>query len=252
MSFWNNPGASFEGLMHNPWHSMENFATTGLVPLIPMVASYYGGPVAGGVSQNAIDYFSGNSNARTGKGMVGSFANGFGKGYLSNLGASYGGDYLSSLGGESSGGMLDSIGGDGGSFSGDLFQIDPNGAYNPSTGIDWADTGSGLTGNGVQGYTPQEQASLDELINQQSAKYPMDNASSPNKPTFQQQLGRQLAKTNLGSPMQQASQYRYQEQPIQRQPAFQAVSQAPAIQERKSDIEALISALRSKGAFNGE
>jgi hypothetical protein len=135
MSFWNNPGASFQGLMDDPWHSLENFGTTGLVPLIPYIAGAYAGPAGGAASQAGIDYFSGNSEARTGKGIFGSLLSGAGKGYagasagnfigggggLDSLGSSFGG------GSESGYGMLDSIGGDGGSFSGDLFQLDGGG-----------------------------------------------------------------------------------------------------------------------------
>jgi hypothetical protein len=123
---------------------------------------------------------------------------------------------------------------------------------NPATGMDWAETGSGFTGNGYGGgYTPQEQAGLDNLINQQSAKYPMDSSAKTNKPTFQQLLGKQLMSGAMGGMGGSKQGYQYQEQPIQRQGAFLPVAQAPAIQEKKADIEALISALRSKGAFNG-
>ena len=68
MSFWNNPGASFEGLAHDPWHSMQNFMTTGVVPMLPYIAGAIGGmfgpagaAAAGGATQEGIDYFSGNS-----------------------------------------------------------------------------------------------------------------------------------------------------------------------------------------------
>jgi hypothetical protein len=134
MSFWNDPGASFQGLMDDPWHSLENFGTTGLVPLIPYVAGAYLGPAGGAAAQGGIDYFSGNSEARTGKGMFGSLLSGAGKGYAgASAGNFIGGGGLDSLGsyfgggGESSYGMLDSVGGDGGSFSGDLFKLDGSG-----------------------------------------------------------------------------------------------------------------------------
>jgi hypothetical protein len=120
--------------MDDPWHSLENFGTTGLVPLIPYVAGAYFGPAGGAASQAGIDYFSGNSDARTGKGMFGSLLSGAGKGYAGQSAGNFiGGGGLDSLGssfgsgGESSYGMLDSIGGDGGSFSGDLFQLDGGG-----------------------------------------------------------------------------------------------------------------------------
>lgn len=131
MSFWNDPGASFQGLMDDPWHSLENFTTTGIVPLIPYVAGAYAGPAGGAASQAGIDYFSGNSDARTGKGIFGSLLSGAGKGYAGqSAGNFYSGGGLENLfggSGESSYGMLDSIGGDGGSFSGDLFQLDGGG-----------------------------------------------------------------------------------------------------------------------------
>lgn len=90
MSFWNNPGASFEGLAHDPWHSMQNFMTTGVVPMLPYIAGAiggaYGGPAgaaaAGGATQEGIDYFGGNSQARTGQGIMGSLMSGAGKGQL--------------------------------------------------------------------------------------------------------------------------------------------------------------------------
>jgi len=47
MSFWNNPSASFEQLGKDPWHSMQNFATTGLVPLIPYIGGIVGGIYGG-------------------------------------------------------------------------------------------------------------------------------------------------------------------------------------------------------------
>jgi hypothetical protein len=136
MSFWNDPGASFQGLMDDPWHSLENFGTTGLVPLIPyatgIVGGIYGGPAgakAGGAAgQAGVDYFSGNSDARTGEGIFGSLFSGAGKG-----GLAYGG--FDSLGGGD--GIMGLFGG------GD--------SMNPATGLDWMDTGSGFAGNGGYG-----------------------------------------------------------------------------------------------------
>lgn len=133
MSFWNNPGASFEGLMQDPWHSMENFGTTGLVPLIPYVAGAYFGPAGGAASQAGIDYFSGNSDARTGEGIFGSLLSGAGKGYA---GQSAGNFY--------SGGGLDSVGEMFGSSGAEI---------NPATNLPWSDTGSGYAGNGGYGNT---------------------------------------------------------------------------------------------------
>jgi len=137
MSFWNDPGASFEGLTHDPWHSLENFGTTGLVPLIPyiggIVGGIYGGPAgakAGGAAgQAGVDYFSGNSEARTGEGIFGSLFSGAGKG-----GMAYGG--FDSLGGGD--GIMGLFGGGGSDI-------------NPATNLPWSDTGSGFAGNGGYG-----------------------------------------------------------------------------------------------------
>lgn len=159
---------------------------------------------------------------------------------------------MGEAGGASAGGdMLSSIGGSGGTFGGDLFQLGGGvgdfSAINPATGLSWADTGSGLTGNGFNGYTPQEQASLDQLINEQSAKYPMDGSK---KPSFQQMLGKQLMQGGLGNSMQQRAGYQHQEQPVQRQAAFLPTPQQFQVQEKPNDIQALVAALRSnKGTF---
>jgi hypothetical protein len=152
----------------------------------------------------------------------------------SALGAGGFGDYLSSLG------MTD------GGFSGaGDFSLS---GMNPATGMEWADTGSGLAGNGYGGgYSPQEQAGLDSLINQQSAKYPMDSASK--KPTFQQLLGKQLMQGNIGSSMGSKGGYQHQDTPVQRQQAFAATPAPFQVQNKDSDIAALIAALRSKGTI---
>jgi hypothetical protein len=112
MSFWNDPGASFQGLMDDPWHSLENFTTTGIVPLIPYVAGAYAGPAGGAASQAGIDYFSGNSEARTGQGILGSLLSGAGKGYA---GQSAGNFY--------SGGGFEGLG--------DLFNMGGENAFQP-------------------------------------------------------------------------------------------------------------------------
>ena len=135
MSFFSDPGASFEQLGQDPWHGLENFTTTGLVPLIPyiggIVGGIYGGPAgakAGGAAgQAGVDYFSGNSEARTGEGIMGSLFSGAGKG-----GMAYGG--YDSAGGAD--GIMGLFGGD---------------STNPATGLDWMETGSGYAGNGGYG-----------------------------------------------------------------------------------------------------
>jgi hypothetical protein len=182
MSFWNNPGASFQGLMDDPWHSLENFGTTGLVPLIPyvggIVGGIFGGPggaaAGGALGQESVDYFGGNSEARSGKGIQKSLFGGAGKGMLASGGYNYGAgggfDGLSNLfggGSESSYGMLDSIGGDGGSFSGDLFQLDGGGQGSIGSGdifSGWSPTGSDAGYSGSQ-------LSPDQIMNLNSNPY---------------------------------------------------------------------------------
>ena len=157
------------------------------------------------------------------------------------------GEGAGAIGGEGLGSYMGSAGLDAGSFGNDAFSM--GGDFGNLMTTDPASFGEGWSASGFDngGYSPQDQLGLDNLINQQSAKYPMDGATG--KPTFQQLLGRQLMQGNLGSSMGKQSGYQYQEQPVQRQGAFLPVTQAPAIQEKKADIEALISALRSKGAI---
>jgi hypothetical protein len=271
MSFWNNPGASFEGLMHDPWHSLENFGTSGLVPLIPYVAGAYLGPAGGAAGQAGVDYFSGNSNARTGKGIFGSLLSGAGKGYagasagnfiggggLDSLGSSFGG------GGESGYGMLDSIGGNGGSFSGDAFQLGGSNGVGDVFG-GWSPTGSDAGYSGSQ-------LSFDELLNLNSAPYAGDaqyenqgleeqarntNVKSGSNtswdrgdktgfdPSSAQKLLSNLLKNQQGTSQQNATVYNnYKPTDVIRQPAFLGTTAPVDVQNTPLDLTALIKALR--------
>ena len=252
MSFWNNPGASFEGLMHDPWHSMENFATTGLVPLIPYVASYYGGPVASAAAQEGIDYFSGNSDARTGKGIAKSLGSGFAKGYLSNLGADYFGG-----GGE---------------------------AINPATDLPWSETGSGYAGNGGGSLTDLNGSFSDYLNNfglgdggsfistdgnsfslspsapdsQYAMQDVMQQARDTNVPSGSktswdtgsqtggvQDLLSNLLRNQQGTSQQNSQVYsNYKPMEVARQPAFLGTPAPVDVQNTPLDLAALIKALR--------
>lgn len=154
----------------------------------------------------------------------------------------------SALGGaEGIGGMsgyLDSLGMGGGEFmptAGNSFDL---GFLNTPTGMPLEMTGSGFAGNGVQGYTPQEQAGLDSLINQQSAKYPMDAASK--KPSFQQLLGKQLMSGGMGGFGGSKGSFQYQDTPVQRQAAFAATPAPLQVQDKQSDIATLIALLKKK------
>jgi hypothetical protein len=195
MSFWNDPFSSFQGFFDDPWQSMQNFGTTGLVPLIPAVAGavggVYGGPAgavaAGSAAQSGVDYFGGNSEARTGKGIGKSIGIGGAKGYLGSLGADYGADWFSQLGGGDGGGILGSLGGEGGgSFipsagSGANFGIDAGGSYGLGGGGYGVDIfgGGGYGADIFGGYSPTgsdagfsgSQLSPEQIMNLNSNPY---------------------------------------------------------------------------------
>jgi hypothetical protein len=111
MSFWSDPGKSLEGFAHDPWHGLQNFMTTGVVPVLPYVAGaiggVFGGPggaaAAGSATQETIDYFSGNSKARTGQGILGSLTSGAGKGMMGSSAYSFGAGAGGDTGGDSTG-----------------------------------------------------------------------------------------------------------------------------------------------------
>jgi hypothetical protein len=174
-----------------------------------LVAAYYGGPAV----MEAM------GGAAEGAGAVGS-AEGVGgmSGYLESLGMG-GGEFMPTAGNSFE------LGGVGDVFAG----------FSP--------TGSSAGGNGFNGYTPQEQAGLDDLIAKQSAKYPMDGASK--KPSFQQLLGKQLMSGGMGNFGSKGG-FQYQDTPVQRQPAFAATPAPFQVQSKDSDIAALIAALKKK------
>lgn len=231
MSFWNNPSASLQGFAHDPWHGLQNFATTGLVPMIPYVAGaiggIFGGPAGaaagGALGQEGVDYFGGNKDARTGKGITKSIFSGAGKGMLASGGYNY-----------AAGGGLDGLG--------SLFGSSGGGetAINPATNLPWSDTGSGLAGNGGQ-IAPTDVSSSSSGLNLGS---PMNYASK---------LGNLLKLTNLGnsgsgqsSMAQSSSPIAFTKPVIPRQPAFYATQPDQPIQNQKDlELTALIEALRN-------
>ena len=229
MSFWNNPSASFEQLGKDPWHSMQNFATTGLVPLIPyiggIVGGIYGGPAgaaAGGAAgQEGVDYFGGNSQARTGKGIMSSLFGGAGKGMLASGG-------YNSMGGMD--GIQGLFGGGGGT------------EINPATNLPWSDTGSGYAGNGGQ-ITPADTGSSSGFNLGDITKYGSklanllgNNSGSSNNTS----VGNSMGKT-AQSPILNA----IPQPPVQ--PAFYPSKQDAPIQDTKNlELIALIDALRGQ------
>jgi hypothetical protein len=231
MSFWNNPSASFQGLINNPWKSMQNFGTTGLVPLIPYVAGAVGGVLGGpggaaaggALGQEGVDYFGGNKEARTGKGIQKSIFGGAGKGLLASGAYNYG----------SSGG-LDSLFGGGGSET----------AINPATNLPWSETGSGYAGNGGQ-IIPTDVSSA-------SSGSGLGSLTS-----YGSKLANLLKLGNLGSggsSMSPTAQYPQRMAPIAttkpliaRQPALYPLQEDEPVQDKKElELTALIEALRGK------
>jgi hypothetical protein len=218
MSFWNDPGASFQGLMDDPWHSLENFGTTGLVPLIPyvggIVGGIYGGPAgarAGGAAgQAGVDYFSGNSDARTGEGIFGSLFSGAGKG-----GIAYGGYDSLGNGGFENLGNLFNMGGE------NAFQQLPSDApiseYTPEylnnlaeyQGVDAGDVSylDRLLGNTEQGLYKQE-----GLAQQASGQTVTDLLKKQAQQKAMSQLGQSGSNIQQQGQQQQAEQNRMAQQ----------------------------------------
>jgi hypothetical protein len=237
---------------------MENFGTTGLVPMIPYVAgavgSFFGGPAggmaAGSAAQEGVDYFSGNSKARTGQGILGSLTSGAGKGYLGGMGAGYGMDFFGGAGGE---GVTSAIPSDGN--VGDVF-------------AGWSPTGSSASGmgSGLGTSSSNPLAYNDPYAAQDVMQQARDTSAASGSPTSWdtgssssgfdlQSYGKQIAKQllnqkqgGMGGMGGNQQGYQYQPQTVQRQGAF-APTPAPFQVQDKSDIAALVAALRGKGAI---
>jgi len=141
-------------------------------------------------------------------------------------------------------GMLDSIGGAGGSFGGDLFQLGGEGytsGINPSI-LSSTDTNA-LNQLAMQnGVSQGEPNWFNNLIgNNEQGLYDQFNASPTQGDGFTNQIAKQLMQTQNN---QQGMQQKYQEQPVQRQPAFMANPATVNVQDKQSDLAALIKALR--------
>jgi hypothetical protein len=152
-----------------------------------------------------------------------------------NMGA---GSVLGDSGAGGMNGYLDSLGMDTGGFSG---VGDFSTSINPATGLDWAETGSGLTGNGANtGYS-----SMNDYMNQAGIKTDGFKPSAA-KPSFQQLLGKQLMSGNLSSLGGSKGSFQHQDTPVQRQAAFAQTPAPLQVQNKDSDIAALIAALKKK------
>lgn len=137
--------------------------------------------------------------------------------------------------------MLDSIGGSGGSFGGDLFQIG-NGNYsagiNPSI-LSSSDTGALNKLAAQNGVSQGEPSWFDNLIgNNEQGLYDQQNGNSNN-------LLSNLLKNQQKTAQQNADVYgHYKPTEVVRQPAFLQTPAAINVQEPKTDLSALIKALR--------
>jgi hypothetical protein len=264
MSFWNDPGASFQGFFDDPWHSLENFGTTGVVPLIPyvggIVGGIYGGPAGaaagGALGQEGVDYFGGNSEARSGKGIQKSLFGGAGKGMLAsggyNFGMGGGFDSLSSLfgnGGESSYGMLDSIGGNGGSFAGqEAFSL-PSSAYTPEylnmlADYNGVDAGNPSFLDRLMGNTEQGLYNRENLAQQASGQTVSDLLKKQAQQKAISQLGQSGSKMQEQNNAQQAEQNRMaQQQAMMRrgQPVDTTTALLSLLQDRQQSRQPRIS-----------
>jgi hypothetical protein len=160
--------------------------------------------------------------------------------------------------GASGGGMLDSIGGAGGTFGGDAFQLGGSGVGDVFSG--WSPTGSSASGMGsglgTSSSNPlayNDPYAAQDVMQQARDSSTWDTGSSTksglDKSTFQQMLGKQLMQGGLGNSMSQRGNYQYQEQPVQRQPAFAPTPAPFQVQDKQSDLAALIAALRNKGTM---
>jgi hypothetical protein len=151
------------------------------------------------------------------------------------------GEGAGALGG---GGMLDSIGGAGGSFGGDLFQLGGESytqGINPSI-LSSTDTNA-LNQLAMQnGVSQGEPSWFNNLIgNNEQGLYDQFNASPAENNGFTNQIAKQLMQTQKN---QQGMQQKYQEQPVQRQPAFLPNTATINVQDKQPDLANLIKALR--------
>jgi hypothetical protein len=160
----------------------------------------------------------------------------------SSMGAAEG---AGAVGGASEGGgMLSSLGGSGGSFGGDLFQLGGEGytqGINPSI-LSSTDTNA-LNQLAMQnGVSQGEPSWFNNLIgNNEQGLYDKFNASPTEGNGFTNQIAKQLMQTQKN---QQGMQQKYQEQPVQRQPAFLPNTATINVQDKQPDLANLIKALR--------
>ena len=188
-------------------------------------------------------------------------------------GAAMGGEAAASGGGAigGGGGMLDSIGGVGGSFGGDAFSLGgSSGAGDVFAG--WSPTGSSAGGSQFGNLMTTDPTSFGDGYssagfgggnfttsdpNSFADGYSSSGWKDPNQGFDYQGYGKQIAKQllsqkqgGMGGGMGGNQQnYQYQPQPIQRQAAFAATPATFQVQDKPTDIAALVAALRGKGAI---
>lgn len=201
------------------------------------VAAYFGGPAV-------MSYFGEGAaglGATEGAGALGAGEAGAGGGFLDGIGSLFGG-------GSSGGFGLDPSMGSGvtstgfGTTTGSSF-----GGLNPNMAPGVTSTGFGTTGGSTFGGLNPSLGMSDSIAS--SGLGDLSPSSGFNSKSFQQQLGKQLMSGNMGGMGGSKQGYQYQEQPVQRQAAFAPTPPPFQVQDKQTDVAALIAALRSKGAI---
>lgn len=203
-----------------------------------LIASYFAAPAIAG-SLGAAEGAGAVGGATEGAGVLGAGEAGAGGGFLDGIGSLFGGS------GSSGGFGLNPSMGSGvtssgfGTTTGSSF-----GGLNPSMGAGVTSSGFGTTtGSTFGGLNPS--VGMSDSI----ASSGLGNLSPASGMDWKQMMGKALMQQGSkgGSGSQQG--YQYQEQPVQRQAAFAPTPAPFQVQDKQSDVAALVAALRSKGAF---
>jgi hypothetical protein len=175
------------------------------------VAAYFGGPMAleamGGLGEAS----AAGAGEAGGAGFMDSFGSMFGGGETGGFGIGQGSNYA------------DFSNTSGGSF----------GNLNPMQSLQGGEYGLNY-------------ASPSGIASSNSAMGLSDLSAPSSMSSFGQSLAKQLLKQKQGGQSSQTG-YQYQEQPVQRQAAFALTPPTFQVQNKESDIAALIAALRNKG-----
>jgi hypothetical protein len=238
------------GFLDNVWQGIGNFGAdadqfmkrempfdSGWGAPAALVASYFAAPYV--ASMGAAEGAGALGGASEGAGALGGEA-GAGGGFLDGFGSLFGGNSSGGFGlNPSMGSGVTSTGF--GTTEGSTF-----GGLNPNMGAGVTSNGFGTTTGSTFGGLNPSVGMSDSITS--SGLGDLSPSSGFNSKSFQQQLGRQLMQGNMGNMGGSRQGYQYQEQPVQRQAAF-APTPPPFQVQDKSDIAALVAALRSKGTM---